>query len=369
MYIGETMHDQHFLDPNHRLGEPPKKVAVFRALMLGDLLCAVPALRALRAALPQAQITLIGLPWASEFARRFSMYVDDFMEFPGYPGLPERDPQIDKIPGFFAEAQARKFDLAVQLHGSGSYANSVTVMLGAKRNTGFYAVGDYTPDSELFMPYPDRDTEIWRFLRLMKFIGVPSKGDHLEFPVSPGEAEALNRMPEAARLAPYTYVCIHPGARLLSRRWGAARFAAVADALSQKGLTVALTGSQTEIPLVAEVQKEMRFPSVNLAGRTSLGVLAALISRSRMLISNDTGVSHIAAAVKTPSVIVVTGSDPERWAPLDHELHRVVFSGPLDCRPCSYVSCPFGMPCASGVSPEHVLSQVRDLLADVRSRS
>jgi len=100
-------------------GIAPRRVAILRALQLGDMLCAVPALRALRAVLPTSEFTLVGLPWASELRTRFPAYVDRHVALPGFPGLPELPADVRRLPEFLRELQGAQFDLAIQLHGSG----------------------------------------------------------------------------------------------------------------------------------------------------------------------------------------------------------------------------------------------------------
>ena len=131
-----------------------ERIAVFRALSgLGDILCTVPAMRALRAAFPQAEIVLIGLAAIKPLIKRFDKYIDRVLEFPGYPGLPEVPFQQAQIPTFIQTAQNQRFDLAIQMHGSGTITNPVTVLLGARYNAGFFLPGEYCPDEKLFLPY------------------------------------------------------------------------------------------------------------------------------------------------------------------------------------------------------------------------
>jgi ADP-heptose:LPS heptosyltransferase len=298
-------------------------VVVLRALKLGDLLCAVPAFRALRAAWPEAEIVLIGLPWAQSFVKRYDRYLNGFREFPGYPGLPERRPDVARLPAFLSEMQAERFDLAIQLHGSGSFVNPLTVLLGAQRTAGFYLPGDYCPDAELFCPWPTRGREVTRLLGLIEFLGLPLQGDHLEFPLRPEDFHALGRVEGAADLRPGEYVCLHPGASVPERRWPSEWFAGAGDALARHGLRLVLTGSDAEADLTSAVARNVRAPVLDLAGRTDLGALAALLSGARLLVCNDTGVSHLADALGVPSVVLSTGDNPERWGPSDRRLHRV----------------------------------------------
>jgi ADP-heptose:LPS heptosyltransferase len=348
---------------NGLLAELPRspRIAVVRALQLGDLLCCVPALRALRSARPDAQITLIGLPWAADFVKRFSGYLDDFLEFPGWPGIPEQPWDPTRFQSFQKTMTEDPFDLAIQIHGDGTDINEFLTRIFARTIAGFIP-SDQSPSTDgRFLPYPQHVPEVIRHLQLMERIGAPSLGSSLEFPLTDRDEAQFQETVQAHDIQPGNYVCLHPGARWPSRRWLSDRFATVADALSRIGLQIVLTGSSWESELVQNVSCQMRSPYVDLAGLTSLGVMARLIAGARLLITNDTGASHLAAAMRTPSVIVVLGSDSARWAPLDRIRHRIV-SHPIDCRPCKHWVCPIGHECALRVSTAEVLQTAHRLL-------
>jgi len=314
-------------DSTNRLNEViPSKIVIVRSLPgLGDLLCLVPALRALRNTFPTATITLIGLPQTRKLMMRFGHYIDNWLEFPGYPGIPEAPFIAYKTLASLTQVQQLKFDLALQMHGDGSCINSFALLLGAKQTAGYHPANGVCPDPNLFLPYPEQEPEICRHLNLLKFLGIPLQGEEIEFPVFPEDEEAFTAIAAKYRLIKGRYICIHPGANHPARRWNTRHFATVADRLATQGWQIVLTGTQAERALTQQVSRLMHASAINLAGETNLGAMAVLLQRSRLLICNDTGVSHLAAALSTPSVVIFSNSDPHRWAPLDQQRHRIVW--------------------------------------------
>lgn len=335
-----------------------QRIAVFRALVLGDLLCAVPALRALKAAYPQAEITLIGLPWAEALVQRLQC-LDRLLPFPGYPGLSETPAQLNALPTFLAEAQARAFDLALQMHGDGRITNPLVVALNARHTAAFYRAGSYCAEPALSLPWPDTGHEIDRCLALVGALGIAPQGRGLEFPLHDDDWQQLRRTWPEAGAQPY--VVLHPGSQLRSRRWPIERFAVVARALQRAGWRLVVTGTASEAGLADALRLACDGPIVDLVGRTDLWTLGALVQHATLLVCNDTGVSHIAAALGTPSVIVALGGDVRRWAPLDAERHRVLWHD-LPCRPCGHAVCPSAHECATAIDAHQVIAVAQDLL-------
>lgn len=308
------------------------RIGVFRALQLGDLLCAVPSIRALKRANPGARLTLIGLPWSNELVARYPDYLDDFLEFPGWPGIAERDPDPDRAREYQRDAEARQFDLVVQMHGDGHTSNSFVAATPARARAGF--VHDEASNEPGFTPYPRELPEVYRPLSLAEQLGATELDPSLEFPLSEDERAAVAQLLLAAGVdTSGPYACIHAGGRGADRRWRADGFAAVADALGRAGYQVILTGSEIDRPVNEQVRSLASTSVVDLTARTTIATLAAAIEGASFLVTNDSAPSHLAAALGTPSLVIFTGSDRARWAPANSRLHRGIGAGRPDGGP------------------------------------
>src|SRR5918995_1922086 len=293
----------------------PSRIAIFQALKLGDLLCTTPALRAIRGRFPAAEITFIGGHWAEDFLARLST-VDRFLPFPGFPGIAESP--VSDAP---VDPHWPRFDLAIQMHGSGAVSNGFVATLEATHSVGFGPPGERRLSTVL--EWVESEPEPLRWLRLAEAVGATSAGQHLEFPVAAAErarGAALIGEPDGRPV-----IGLHTGSADPTRRWPVDSFARLGDRLAElRQARIVLTGSDQERPLAASVRRQMNEPAVDLAGMTNLGEFAALVSALDLLVTNDTGASHVAAAMRTPSIVLYGPSRPDRWAPLDRRRHRVI---------------------------------------------
>lgn len=317
-----------------------RRIVVVRALPgLGDFLCATPALRALRQLWPDAQVSLVGLSSTRRLVQLYNHLVDELIPFPGFPGIVEKAPNTRALPAFLSEIQSREFDLAMQMHGDGSITNIFTLLLGAQRTLGFYLPPDGDRFAGDFAPYPEELHEIYRNLALVevaKSQGQVSKfareqgpewDESIDFPLTSEDEEAYAQLAKDHGLRTREYACLHAGGSDPTHRWSPESFAAVGRWLREQGFQIVLTGTSGEAETTTRLAARLGTPVTDLTGQTELGALALLLHRARLLVCNDTGVSHLAAAMETPSVVVFVNSDRRRWAPLNHALHRAVGTG------------------------------------------
>jgi ADP-heptose:LPS heptosyltransferase len=273
---------------------------VLRALGLGDLLVAVPALRGLRAAYPGDRLVLATPAGLAPLAM-LTGAVDEVLPADGVTAPPVL-PAVPTPPA-----------LAVNLHGRGP--QSTRALLGLRPGRLWAYAHPELPGLD-GPEWTDTGPEAARWCRLLAHHGVPADPGDLRLAPPPGPGPA----PGA--------VVVHPGAAYASRRWPADRYAAVAGALHRRGPRVVVTGGPAERPLATEVATRAGLPpAAVLAGDTDLLGLAALVARARLVLCGDTGVGHLATAYRTPSVLLFGPTPPAQWGPPDRPEHLVLWHG------------------------------------------
>ncbi|GAA5513893.1 hypothetical protein Dcar01_02642 [Deinococcus carri] len=348
-----------------------RRIAVLRANALGDYMFSLPALEALRAAYPAAEIVLLGQPWHARFLQGRPGPLDRVVAVPPSRGVyVGRDGQADEDPAeldaFFARMRDEQFDLAVQLHGGGRNSNPFLLRLGAR-----HTVGLRTPDApalERTVPYVYWQQEIMRTLEVVALAGAPAVTLEPRMAVMESDlAELRGVVPEGEQ----PWAALHPGAGDPRRRWSPAHFAVVADALQEAGAHVILTGAGDEAHLAWDVLAAMRTPAMQVSdtcGRLSIGGLAGLLSRCELVVSNDSGPLHLGAAVGARTVGVYWCGNAINSGALSRTRHRPVLSWRLDCPVCGTNcmtgNCDHRDSFVDDVTPAEVLAEVRALLAE-----
>ena len=175
-------------------------------------------------------------------------------------------------------------------------------------------------------------------------------------------AAAGGMLRSAGILERETVIGINPGAFYgAAKRWFPDRYAAVADALARQcNARIVIFGSSSDAHTAEEVAKKMISRPLVLTGRTTLGQLMALIKKCRLLITNDSGPMHLAAALDVPQLAIFGSTSEIATGPLSRR--AVLIKNPVDCSPCFLRECPTDFRCMQGVSVERVLAEARKVL-------
>jgi ADP-heptose:LPS heptosyltransferase len=270
-----------------------RRLLVLRALGLGDLLVAVPALRGLRRRYPDHHLVLAAPPSLSGLARRTGA-VDEILP--------------TNAPGALTWPYALPPDIAVNLHGRGPQSHAALDATGPMQRIGLRAPGWDGPEwAAIAREHPH---ERQRWCAVVEAFGVAA---------DPSEFALGVRHPAPAG------VVIHPGAAYGAKRWPADRFADLARKIDDEHHRVVVTGSADEQPLARRVAQLAGLPPDRvLAGATDVVQLADLVAGAALVVCGDTGVAHLATAFRTPSIVLFGPVASEQWGPPEDGPHVVL---------------------------------------------
>ena len=311
----------------------PKRILLVRGFGVGNLVLMLPAVEALHARYPRARIDAVTLGSNRGFLERVSCLSQIWYL---------RDRSVLSFCGSLATALgpmlSTGYDLYIDFDQFARTPAILGLLLRIPRRIGFATPG--TGREPAFtdpVPYRQHLHMMDGFYTLLEPLGIAPVTDLAPVPV-PTTVEEEQRVDgvlrEAGIRSADRIAIVHPGsgANFPLRRWPADRFAGVADYLAQRGFCVVLSGARSEADIVARVQRRMTERAFNAVGRFSLGELIALLSRAALVISNDTGPVHLAAAQGTPVIGLYGPNTPVLYGP--RGAYGLAFYLGLPCSPC-----------------------------------
>jgi lipopolysaccharide heptosyltransferase II len=333
----------------------PRKILIRGPNWVGDAVLAIPALKAIRSNFPETEITLLVRPWVAGLFTS-APFIDKVWTEP-------KPTKLGDWKRITRDIRAFEFDMALLLPNS--FESALMMFLARVPNRIGYATDGRTwMLTNPIEPSTGTQHQVHYYLDLAKAIRAETEHPSIEIEATDEERESARRLLAEEGIPRGTrFLVLNAGAAYGSaKRWHEDRFADVANILaSEMNLSVALIGSESERPIADVIRAHMKRHSAILNGRTSLETLIGVLAESSLMITNDSGPMHIAAALGVPTVAVFGSTDERVTSPFGPRT-RVV-KNPVECSPCLLRECPIDHRCMNGVSVEDVCKAARDVVA------
>lgn len=344
-----------------------ENILVIRLDNFGDVLMSTPAIRAIKEARPGRKVTLLASPEGA-LVGRMVPEIDEVISYPA-PWVKATSPLPDSKADLkmIAALDRRKFDAAVifTVYSQNPlpaalmcFLANIPLRLAHCRENPYQLLTNWVPEGAQM---DSGRHEVRRQLDLVGTVGYATRNERLSFSYSAGAQEKMLRLAERGGLdLKARWVVMHPGATAPSRRYPPAYFAEAARMLNETGIQVILTGSKREAELAESIGNLSGDCTYSLAGKLDMEELGALIHAAPLLISNNTGPVHLAAALGTPVVDLYALTNPQHtpWM-----VPNRVLSYDVPCKWCYKSICPEGHHlCLRGVAPEEVVKAALELL-------
>ena len=342
------------------LPERPDRILIRSTNWIGDAIMTTPAVRTIRRNFPDADITLLALPWVADvFAA--CPHIDHIFIY-------DKNGRHQGLKGklrLAADLRKQGFDLTILLQNAFEAA-LITTLARIPIRAGYTTDGRGFLLSHGVRKHPDigKKHQVHYYQEMLQQLGMQPGPDTLELFLEPGavqEADQLLQQAMQGRAVPI--IGLNPGAAYgPAKRWPAAKYGELAAKLAAATDSLILVfGTEADQEAAAEISTVAGNQVLDLTGKTSLALALACINRCNVFVTNDSGLMHVAAALNTPLVAIFGSTDHIATGPYSDQ--ATIIRNPLDCSPCMKTHCPKEhFQCMEQISVEEVAEAVLNVL-------
>lgn len=331
------------------MNQMSQNILIIKPGAMGDLLHLTPTIRGLRKRFPQARINILVGNTAS---------IDLF----------RHHPDIADVLVYDRRGEHRSFSALLSLWKKISNRSYDLVINFQRSNLKTWFLTSAALPCRILTYHKTRTRVIHAVLdhlKTVKPLGITPNGDELDLYLAPEDRQHATALFEFNGLDKRPVVAINPGASHPVNRWSTAQFAALADRISNElNVAVIVVGGGGDTPLAHDIERLSTSQPLILTGTTTLLQLGAILEKSALLISGDTGPMHMATAVRTPVIALFGAADPSRTGPIGSG-HRILQARDLTCVPCRSRKCSNShyMECMERITVDDVFEAAREMLA------